>query len=98
MGRRGWVCFGGEDGCTQAYKCWETKAVIKGRYSNSLLNTGKDLSDGLVSAPIFHLLIRFPGLLSHSKREGRGNLRVVKQELYSINMHGSEGFAAPKLP
>lgn len=76
----GWVCFGAGDGSTQAYKCWETKAVIKGRCSNSLLITGKDLSDGLVSAPIFHLLIRFPGLLVHSEREGRGNLGVMKQE------------------
>lgn len=76
----GWICFGDEDGCTQACKCWETKAVVKGWYSNSLLITGKDLSDGLVSAPIFHLLIRFPGLLVHSKRKGRGNLWVMKQE------------------
>lgn len=76
----GWVCFGREDGCTQAYKCWETKAVIKGWNSNYLLITGKDLSDGLVSAPVFHLLVSFPGLLVHSKRKGRGNLRVMKQE------------------
>lgn len=61
--------------CTQAYKCWETKTVIKGRCSDSLLITGKDLSDGLVSAPILHLLIRSPGLLVHSKREVRGCLR-----------------------
>lgn len=54
--------------------------MIKGQYSNSLLITGKDLSDGLVSAPIFYLLIRFPGLPVHSKRKGRGNLRVMKQE------------------
>lgn len=54
--------------------------MIKGRCSDSLLTTGKDLSDGLVSAPIFHLLIRFPGLLVHSKREGRGCLRAMGQE------------------
>lgn len=41
--------------------------MIKGRCSDSLLIIGKDLSDGLVSAPIFHLLIRFPGLLVYSK-------------------------------
>ena len=54
--------------------------MIKSRHSNSLLITGKDLSGSLISAPIFHLLIMFPGLLVHSKREGRGCLRVMGQE------------------
>lgn len=62
------------DACTQAYKWWETKTVIKGRCSDSLRVTAEDLSDGLVSAAIFHLFIRFPGPLVHSKREGRGCL------------------------
>lgn len=49
--------------------------MIKGRCSNSLLITAEDLSDGLVSSSIFHLLIRFPGPFGHPKREGKGCLR-----------------------
>lgn len=88
------------DACTQAYKCQKTKAVIKGRCSDSLLITGKDFSDGLLSAPVFHLLIRFPGLLVHSKREGRGCLgddgaRIMLRRCLEKHERG-RGFCCPK--